>query len=337
MEYVSFPGVYDTDWHAALRNRFIPAQPETISGITSGFKTVTHYSMWESGKINRFWNCIIYYQSWKNYQNYGTKGFAAPEQYGEYELHTASDIYAIGAIFSLYIKKHSHKSSPAFRHIAQKATRKNPNKRYKSAGELQQALTRALKQKGNRKEHLLKSISVVGAESGVGTTHIAIALTSFFNAGGANALYREIQSEKREKISNVVEQIGRSREAECEEDIVICRNFRGSESIGSGEDTLIFDYGAAVEEACMEEAEITVLVVNLSLWKREASMKAWQTLRCVPNLKIICNHSSPMEAREFAAFIGREVYCYPRDTMPFDGGREKEAFFTQMLSKEGRR
>ena len=273
----------------------------------------------------------------KNYQNYGTKGFAAPEQYGEYELHTASDIYAIGAVFSLYIKKHSHKSSPAFRHIAQKATRKNPNKRYKSAGELQQALTRALKQKGNRKEHLLKSISVVGAESGVGTTHIAIALTSFFNAGGANALYREIQSEKREKISNVVEQIGRSREAECEEDIVICRNFRGSESIGSGEDTLIFDYGAAVEEACMEEAEITVLVVNLSLWKREASMKAWQTLRCVPNLKIICNHSSPMEAREFAAFIGREVYCYPRDTMPFDGGREKEAFFTQMLSKEGRR
>ena len=146
--------------------------------------------------------------------------YAAPEQYGEYELHTASDIYAIGAIFSLYIKKHSHKSSPAFRHIAQKATRKNPNKRYKSAGELQQALTRALKQKGNRKEHLLKSISVVGAESGVGTTHIAIALTSFFNAGGANALYREIQSEKREKISNVVEQIGRSREAECEEDIV---------------------------------------------------------------------------------------------------------------------
>ena len=95
----------------------------------------------------------------------------------------------------------------------------------------------------------------MGAESGVGTTHIAIALTSFFNAGGANALYREIQSEKREKISNVVEQIGRSREAECEEDIVICRNFRGSESIGSGEDTLIFDYGAAVEEACMEEAD----------------------------------------------------------------------------------
>ena len=37
----------------------------------------------------------------KNYQNYGTKGFAAPEQYGEYELHTVSDIYAIGAIFSL--------------------------------------------------------------------------------------------------------------------------------------------------------------------------------------------------------------------------------------------
>lgn len=69
----------------------------------------------------------------------------------------------------------------------------------------------------------------------------------------------------------MVEQIGRSREAECEEDIVICRNFRGSEFIGSGEDTLIFDYGAAVEEACMEEAEITVLVVNLSLWKREAS------------------------------------------------------------------
>lgn len=37
--------------HTALRNRFIPAQPETISGITSGFKTVTHYSMWESGKL----------------------------------------------------------------------------------------------------------------------------------------------------------------------------------------------------------------------------------------------------------------------------------------------
>ena len=75
LEYVSFPGVYDTDWHTALRNRFIPAQPETISGITSGFKTVTHYSMWESGKINRFWNCIIYYQSWKKLSELWNKRF----------------------------------------------------------------------------------------------------------------------------------------------------------------------------------------------------------------------------------------------------------------------
>lgn len=161
MEYVSFPGVYDTDWHTALRNRFIPAQPETISGITSGFKTVTHYSMWESGKINRFWNCIIYYQSWKNYQNYGTKGFAAPEQYGEYELHTVSDIYAIGAIFHFILRSIPTKAA---RHsgISHKSHKKNPNKRYKSAGELQQALTRALKQKGNRKEHLLKAYLLWG-------------------------------------------------------------------------------------------------------------------------------------------------------------------------------
>lgn len=336
MEYVSFPGVYDTDWHAALRNRFIPAQPETISGITSGFKTVTHYSMWESGKINRFWNCIIYYQSWKNYQNYGTKGFAAPEQYGEYELHTASDIYAIGAIFHFILRSIPTKAA---RHSG--ILHKKPQEKSKQALQKRRGITTGtdpcVKAEGESERASLKKHICCGGRIRSRNHPYSHCTDFIFNAGGANALYREIQSEKREKISNVVEQIGRSREAECEEDIVICRNFRGSESIGSGEDTLIFDYGAAVEEACMEEAEITVLVVNLSLWKREASMKAWQTLRCVPNLKIICNHSSPMEAREFAAFIGREVYCYPRDTMPFDGGREKEAFFTQMLSKEGRR
>ena len=49
----------------------------------------------------------------KNYQNYGTKGFAAPEQYGEYELHTEAFPQKQPGIPAYRTKSHKKKSKQA--------------------------------------------------------------------------------------------------------------------------------------------------------------------------------------------------------------------------------
>lgn len=64
----------------------------------------------------------------KNYHNYGTYGFAAPEQSTSAQMAVTSDIYSLGMIFQFYAKRNSGQCSDRFRYIIRKSTKKNPKK-----------------------------------------------------------------------------------------------------------------------------------------------------------------------------------------------------------------
>lgn len=100
---------------------------------------------------------------------------------------------------------------------------------------------------------------------------------------------------------------------------------------------IVYDYGSNRKDAILEEADITILVVNLSVWRWETALKACEEFKCVPNLVIVCNLSTRSDAKRLAAKTGRSVYCYPIDTDPFGESREKRTLFTRMFEEKGER
>lgn len=290
----------------------------------------------------------------KKYHKYGTKGFAAPEQYGDGDMQIQSDVYQLGAIFRLYEKTHGRACSGAFRKIIQKSTREDPEKRYPSIQSLQQALQSALDSGRKPESSLLKSISVVGAQPGAGATHIAIALTGCLNRRGNDALYAEhrgslvyrsvICSEQLPGVSSGTEDIGFCRCSDTETagylDFRCCTvqeedlPKNGREYAQAGK-LMVHDYGNDIAAAVLQEAECTILVVSLSIWQREAAVKAYEQLKCMPGLRVLCNLGGRREARALAAHWNCRVYCYPYEESPFGADRKRDALFTQMLKGRG--
>lgn len=305
----------------------------------------------------------------KKYHNFGTKGFAAPEQYGAGAMQVQSDLYQLGAIFRLYAQTHRGSCSGAFRHIIRKCTRTNARRRYSSAEQLREALQQALESTGQPESNLLRSISVVGASSGAGATHIAIALTSYLNQRGCGAVcvehgdgsvYRAAARERRPQKALLLHEAGQMGSESQEAEVIAYRDFRcrlaeeeppeaqlretgcgGRLPEAPGKDRrqmtgiMIHDYGDDISSAILQEAECTVLVVNLSVWRREAAVKAYEQLRCMPGLAVVCNLSDRRDARILAARWNCRVYCYPYEVSPFGENKAREALFTHMLKEKG--
>ena len=270
-----------------------------------------------------------------NFQKFGTKGFAAPEQYDGGRMQVQADIYALGAVLACYESKHGKSCSRSFRHVIATCMRQDPQKRYSDVEELQQALRKTLNYGRNRSEHLLHHISVVGASPGAGATHLAIAYNVYLNRQDLPCLYLDASGEE------VTDRIAAQPAAKVQQDgSVIYRHFMGKNAGESAEEEYrgmrIYDYGTRLEEAVLEEGDLTMLVVDLSVWRQEAAVKAYQKLKHLPHLVILCSHGDRQRIKWFAALTGREVYCVPFESNPFRENRNTEALFTQMLKGKER-
>lgn len=73
----------------------------------------------------------------------GTRGYAAPEQYGFAQTSPRSDIYALGITMSKLLRQHSKANK--FKKVIAKCTDMNPAKRFKSADDVAKALLAANK------------------------------------------------------------------------------------------------------------------------------------------------------------------------------------------------
>ncbi len=129
----------------------------------------------------------------------GTRGYAAPEQYGHKQSDARTDYYALGAtIYYLYCGEHycdnssqtrfqrfQNKSAKLLRAVIEKATASEMQDRYQTAAEFRQALefeqlkpTQILSVfSPNQSYNLNKlSVGVLGLSAGVGSTTVAFTL-----------------------------------------------------------------------------------------------------------------------------------------------------------------
>lgn len=126
-------------------------------------------------------------------KNYGTVGFASPEQYHIRKLNCSSDIYSLGMLLKymtyngdiqsmmnslLYADNLIQKKLIP---IINKCTRHNRKLRYKTAADVKKDLERILykNEKNNKKIGNYHNIYVYGGKSNVGATHLCLCLASF--------------------------------------------------------------------------------------------------------------------------------------------------------------
>ncbi len=274
---------------------------------------------------------------------YGTVGYAAPEQYRGEHLVPATDLYAIGKVL-MQLEKHAPDTSGNLKRIIRKATAEEVHSRYASAMELKQELEQEYNRvcsngKGNK--HLYSHIAVVGAKSGIGTTHLAIAVTTYFNRLGRSCIYQS------KKGVDTVELLIRSHYISEKANGIYGGGYFQGMLMGNEvsqkrwdepeNEIHVMDFGSHMSECLAEEAECTILVLGGSLWEQECSYRAIEKYRHVPNLIIICNYNHRQICRKYAEMAGKKVYCYPFDENPWRMTKAKMKLFKKILHRKKER
>ena len=172
-----------------MRHFYLSASFVSIPDPVSGLKAGAYYIMWKSGKIIDFGIASFITVFGKNFQLYGTEGYAAPEALNGDTVTTASDIYSLGKVLEALARTCTPDCSETLTHIIEKAADRNPDSRYQTATDLMLALSELAGGKNPVKKglifrqsskkrysachsfaHLIKNIAVIGSRSGAGAT-----------------------------------------------------------------------------------------------------------------------------------------------------------------------
>lgn len=282
-------------------------------------------------------------------KRYGTVGCAAPEQYTGDTLDVRTDIYAIGTVL-FYMLTGTYPEYPPIlprgtdhhlAHVIRICLNTEKEKRYQSVNELCEALERVQKQIEREERSILGSgwissltIAVAGAESGVGTTHIAVGMTAFLRNCGYFALYEE------KNDSGAVRQMASCIGAGTDEaGICVVRGIPMLPCYGKAAaleahsySIRVLDFGADRQSCFKENADEYILVCGGKPWQWECTREAVSDPGIHPGQAIIYNHFCrklydrlPGPAKETKCFL------MPYVTNPFTSEKEANAVYEEIF------
>lgn len=270
--------------------------------------------------------------SGNNFQKYGTKKYAAPEQLQGESLDERADVYGVGRMLWLMLWYLQPRDVIRFWPVVRKAIRKDRGRRTGSirllTQQLQQTKRRAGKQKKNKK-HLLQKIAVIGSETGVGCTHVAIALVCYLNQAGFCAYYRN------ETGQPVLERMVQHDMACIHEDgIIYHESFQGymtyGPAVAEGEPPKgiqIVDCGCGRSD----DADAAIYVCSGSVWQQVSGVPAWVSEE---HAIIVCNHSTRFQAGKCAREWNHRVYFFPYQNNAFHVTAAVRILFSNMVERE---
>lgn len=306
-------------------------------------------------------------------QSYGTRGFAAPEQYQGACASRQTDIFGIGAILYYMLTKsalpqpkmeskeskqslsHLKYCSPILKKIITRALAPQ-GQRYETVTALRQeleqlgqrqagagAIWRAPKKRGplllhrrgnQPRQHLLQKIIVAGSQKHIGATHVAISLVSWLNRRAMDSVYQPRDG------GNLIREMGRWQDGvSWKQDICCYRNFRGAQADSEAGSAMPYitveDHGDQLQQVAEELSDLVALVLGGRSWEYAAGLLAYEQLSGEENLVLLCNYGDSAMAAKYARAFGRKVYCYPMEKDPFCGSRQKERLFETMLKEGG--
>lgn len=283
-------------------------------------------------KLINFGIAKILTSSGNDFQNFGTKKYAAPEQRHGGAVDERTDIYAVGKILSYMLLFLPIKSRIVCFPLIARTLCYDKKRRITSISRLQNRLQR-IQQKNKKekknKKHLLKRIAIVGSEEGVGCTHVAVALVCYLNQAGFYAYY------KNESEQPTLERMLQQDMACIRQDGFIYHEFfRGCLTYGPAvAKSELLEGIQVVDRGCKEDATAgaTIYVCSGRIWQKRPSDAVWATRK---NAIIVGNHFSRYDAKTCARAWKRRVYLFPYQSDPFHATWAVRRLFSNMLKKE---
>ena len=275
--------------------------------------------------------------SYKHFQFYGTKEFAAPEVLSGTTVTPLSDLYSLGKILLFLIKAGNTDCSSNLLPVIQKACAESPSDRYETVTDFKSALEPMLNPACPFVSHLCKKITVFGSKHGIGTTHIAASLVSILNQNRIASVYLE------RNHSDCLRSMIRTNHSVKEENgLFSYKFFQGIPDYGPGievtlpQDCLIVeDLGVYTDtSACLDPESMILFVLSGSIWDTEQILLLGNKLKSLENLVFICNYGNRSAAQRLAGLLNRRVFCFPADSSAFINTSEKEALFFSILPLE---
>ncbi len=264
---------------------------------------------------------------------YGSRSYAAPEKLVGQSVDERTDLYSLGIIAGMMVKRRDGDVSREMKSLIRRALRENPDERPGSVLEWGQSFQKLAEE--NRKKtlskqksmHLPKEIAVIGMEDGVGCTHFAISLVVLFNHAGIQAYYEN-------PTQAVAEKIHLTEDAFEEEKGIIyhdCFTARVTPRAGLADyeppkGIRIIDCGT--DGTLYPDADLRIGVVGSSLWKMRV-LEDWKNRYDL----MVVNPSNREAGRIVAKQCQVLTLGFPVDSDAFYPSREKMQFF-RTLKKE---
>lgn len=278
--------------------------------------------------------------------SFGTPCFAAPEQYRSLKLDSKTDIYAIGSILFFMLTgknpspSNSKKSllkellniSADLKKIIIKCMEQNPQNRYENASQLKKELS-ACK---NKKNSLI--IALLGSQTRIGVSHIAIGLVSYLNKHGIKAIYEErhkngVISYLNEINDSVVETKGIYRI----KDFEAIPDYNHTIFIDkSAYDVIVLDCNSDSDiNQEFRTADIKLVVLGTKEWELEHARECMNMLMDM-EVQYIFNLCEKKQAYLAAKYLGiRRGYRMPIFSDPFNNSEISEKVFKDILKEKG--
>lgn len=294
----------------------------------------------------------------------GTVGFAAPEQYGGRQSDARSDLYGLGALL-LYLAtsgKFSEWITGVERHIRgdlprelvpviRKLLQYAPENRYQSAAEVRSALSRqqpvAANRAGSQPGKVAGTLvaAVLGASSGVGTTHSCIAFGHFLAAhyGRVAVVEMSAKSTAFTRIQEIAEggRLGAIRKFEIN-GIHFWRQTARTEVIsllGGSYDAVVLDLGAYRDSDRIEEflrADMPIVIGSGAEWRQHdvVTLARMLSRHPQPGRVYVLPLAGEETIQEMKKLLGtNNVHSLPLQLDPFEVQDSSREAFCQLFQE----
>ncbi len=282
-----------------------------------------------------------------HFQKYGSAGYAAPEQFSQDNISVKTDIYGVGRILQLLAEHSTLKNNLFLKYLIGRTTAAKPALRpdsirwlrtrleQMSQGSLEKEEIRPpvlfIRKNHFRISTLLHTIAVIGNDTGVGVTHIAISLCVFLRKKNYQAYYMNKTG------ARILQKIQRSnREYQEENGIIYHDYFHGIpeyvDNVVKREPPggiLVLDYEPTQWEEV--QADLVLCVINGRPWKAPEYCELPENMS---HMYLICNQYCTGAAKKYARAYREPVYGFPTDQDPFLMSKQKEQLFTEIFQKE---
>lgn len=252
---------------------------------------------------------------------YGTLSYVSNEQL-EGNCKLSNDIYNTKVTL-----KRIYDSSKEKRNLA--IERRLNLKDLSSAQEEKRLWISIYESKNKVKKHLDVKIGVVGNDTGIGVSHIAIALCSYLNSKGVISYY--MNSTKEKLLENI---IARDRGFFEKDNIIYHDSFKGVKVSGEAvleeippQGLYVMDFGTDVQAS--KSCDFIIYVVSSRPYKSneiDDIAKEYRTF-------VVINPGLVLIGVEVAKIVQKRVYAFPMDEDPFSITKKKEKLFNRIIEK----